>query len=524
MGVVEIPQLVLFSFPVGVFGLYLLLILIKFIHKVWWNPIQITKILSSQGIKGPPYKFLHGNTKEIYTKLYGTRSKPMTDLSHQIFPYIQPFQHSCIKDYGKNFLCWIGSKPQLFITEVELVKEILNNKDGAYPKWKAEGYHKKLLGDGLATAEGNKWVRQRKLANHAFHADGLKGMVPAMIESVEIMVEKWKEYEGKEIEVFNEFRIMTSEVISRTAFGSSYAEGKNIFEMLVKLGSLISANFLKIRLPVIRKLMPSEEDAESDRLEREIRKSIIGLIKTREEKVKRGELEGGYGNDYLGVLVKAFHESDDNKKISVDDMVDECKTFYFAGHETTTSLLTWTCLLLAIHTEWQDKARKEVFELLGENKITADDNFLGKLKIMNMIINETLRLYPPVVALSRRVGKKVNLGNKIILPANIEVSVSTLAFQHNPDIWGADVHLFKPERFSEGIVKATNNNSMAFSPFGLGPRFCVGSNFAITEAKIALVMILQRFHFTLSPAYIHSPSQRITTRPQHGLQIMLHAL
>ncbi|KAI3953674.1 hypothetical protein MKW98_017498, partial [Papaver atlanticum] len=344
-------------------------------QRVWWNPIQITKILSSQGIKGPPYKFLHGNTKEIYTKLYGTRSKPMTDLSHQIFPYIQPFQHSCIKDYGKNFLCWIGSKPQLFITEVELVKEILNNKDGAYPKWKT----------GFVAAEGNKWVRQRKLANHAFHADGLKGMVPAMIESVEIMVEKWKDYEGKEIEVFNEFRIMTSEVISRTAFGSSYAEGKNIFEMLVKLGSLISANFLKIRLPVIRKLMPNEEDAESDRLEREIRKSIIGLIKTREEKVKRGELEGGYGNDYLGVLVKAFHESDDNKKISVDDMVDECKTFYFAGHETTTSLLTWTCLLLAIHTEWQDKARKEVFELLGENKITADDNFLGKLKIVSLI-------------------------------------------------------------------------------------------------------------------------------------------
>ncbi|KAI3970763.1 hypothetical protein MKX01_024410 [Papaver californicum] len=524
MGVVAIPQLLLFSFPIGVFGLYLLLILIKFLHKVRWNPVQITKILSSQGTKGPPYKFLHGNTKEIYTKLHGTRSKPMKDLSHQIFPYIQPFQHSCIKDYGKNFLCWIGPKPQLFITEVELVKEILNNKDGAYPKWKAEGYAKKLLGDGLVTTEGNKWVRQRKLANHAFHAESLKGMVPAMIASVGTMVEKWKDYEGKEIELFDEFRIMTSEVISRTAFGSSYVEGKNIFEMLVKLGSLMSTNFLKIRLPLIRKIMPNQDDIETDRLEREIRKSIIGLIKKREEKVNRGELEGGgYGSDYLGVLVKAYHESDSNKKISVDDMIDECKTFYFAGHETTTSLLTWTCLLLAIHTEWQDKARKEVFELLGENEITADDNFLGKLRIMNMIINETLRLYPPVLAITRRVEKKVNLCNKLILPATIEVSVSTLAFQHNPDIWGADVHLFKPERFSEGIVKATNNN-MAFLPFGLGPRFCVGSNFAITEAKIALVMILQRFHFTLSSAYIHSPSHHLTTRPQHGLQIILHAL
>ncbi|KAI3976672.1 hypothetical protein MKX01_008530 [Papaver californicum] len=122
----------------------------------------------------------------------------------------------------------------------------------------------------------------RKLANHAFHAESLKGMVPAMIASIQTMVEKWKDYEGKEIEVFEEFRIMTSEVISRTAFGSSYVEGKNIFEMLVKLGSLISTNFLKIRLPVIRKLMPTKEDTESDRLEREIRKSITGLIKKRE--------------------------------------------------------------------------------------------------------------------------------------------------------------------------------------------------------------------------------------------------
>ncbi|MCL7024824.1 hypothetical protein MKW94_009191 [Papaver nudicaule] len=385
MGAVEIPKLVLFSFPIGVLGFHLLSILIKFLHKVWWNPIQITKILSSQGIKGPPYKFLHGNTKEIYQTLHGTRSKPMKDLSHEIFPYIQPFQHSCIKDYGKNFLYWIGLRPQLFITEIELVKEILNNKDGAYPKWKAEGFAKKLLGDGLVTTEGNKWIKQRKLANHAFYAESLKGMVPAMIASVETMVEKWKDYEGKEIEVFEEFRIMTSEVISRTAFGSSYEEGKNIFEMLVKLGSLVSMNFLKIRLPVIRKLMPTKEDIESDRIEREIRKSIIGLIKKREEKVNRGELEGGYGNDYLGILVKAYHESDDSKKISVDDLIDECKTFYVAGHETTTSLLTWTCLLLAIHPEWQDKARKEVFELLGENKITADDNFLGKLKIVSVV-------------------------------------------------------------------------------------------------------------------------------------------
>ncbi|XP_026407645.1 cytochrome P450 CYP749A22-like [Papaver somniferum] len=517
MGIIKLEFLLV---PVCAFLLYLLFLLIKFIHKVWWNPIYITKFLASQGINGPRYKLLHGNAKEILKMANESKSKPMEELSHQIFPYLQPFRYACIKTYGKIHLSWIGPRPQLFVSEVELIKEIMNDKDGVYPKTKSEGYFKKLLGDGLVSAQGNKWIKQRKQANHAFHAESLKGMVPSVIAAVETMVEKWKMYEGKEIEVFEEFRILTSEVISRTAFGSSYAEGKNVFEMMMKLGSIVSASFLKIRLPGIGKLMPNQDDIESDRLEQEIRKSILGLVQKREETRRNG----GYGSDYLGMLMKATHEADEKKRISVDDMIDECKTFYLAGHETTTTLLTWTCLLLAINTEWQDKARKEVFDLLGENNPAPDDNSIGKLKILSMIINETLRLYPPVVAVVRRVAREVKVGNRIVLPANIELSISTVAVQHDPEIWGEDVHLFKPERFAEGIAKATNNNTAAFLPFGLGPRVCVGSNFAITEAKIALVMILQRYHFTLSPAYVHSPTQRITTRPQHGLQIMLHAL
>ncbi|RZC70297.1 hypothetical protein C5167_033433 [Papaver somniferum] len=312
MGLIKLEFLLV---PVCVFLLYLLLILITFIHKVWWNPIYITKFLASQGISVPRYKLLHGNAKENLKMANESKSKPMEELSHQIFPYLQPFRYACIKTYGKIHLSWIGPRPQLFVSEVELIKEIMNDKDGVYPKTKSEGYFKKLLGDGLVSAQGNKWIKQRKLANHAFHAESLKGMVPSMIAAVETMVEKWKMYEGKEIEVFEEFRILTSEVISRTAFGSSYAEGKNIFEMtsdvkilnssktsisfpsyilhfstivstaaiidgtipfkyMIKLGSIVSASFLKIRLPGIGKLMPNQDDIESDRLEQEIRKSI----------------------------------------------------------------------------------------------------------------------------------------------------------------------------------------------------------------------------------------------------------
>ncbi|PON97256.1 Cytochrome P450, E-class, group I, partial [Trema orientale] len=108
--------------------------------------------------------------------------------------------------------------------------------------------------------------------------------------------------------------------------------------------------------------------------------------------------------------------------------------------------------------------------------------------------------------------------------ANIDFFVPILALHHDPQIWGEDVLLFKPERFSEGVAKATNDNTAAFIPFGMGPRTCVGFSFAIIEAKIALTMILQRYSFTLSPAYVHSPVQILTTRPQYGVQVILHPL
>lgn len=125
--------------------------------------------------------------------------------------------------------------------------------------------------------------------------------------------------------------------------------------------------------------------------------------------------------------------------------------------------------------------------------------------------------------LVRKVAKEVRLG-KILLPANVELLVPPLALHHDPNLWGQDAALFKPERFSEGVAKATNNNMAAFIPFGLGPRMCVGINFATIEAKITLSMILQRYSFTLSPGYVHSPFRLLTVRPQQGLQVILQSL
>lgn len=140
-----------------------------------------------------------------------------------------------------------------------------------------------------------------------------------------------------------------------------------------------------------------------------------------------------------------------------------------------------------------------------------------------MIINESVRLHAPVISIGRKVARKVQLG-KFILPANMNLYIANMALHHDPEIWGEDVHLFKPERFSDGVTKPTNNNAAAFFPFGLGSRTCAGLNFATTEAKIALPMILQSNAFTLSPSNIYSPFHLITVQPQHGIQVVLHSL
>ncbi|KAL5826219.1 hypothetical protein ACOSQ4_018016 [Xanthoceras sorbifolium] len=153
--------------------LFLLLSLVKIFHKFWWTPMRIQHSVNSQGIKGPSYRFMYGNPKEIMKLRKEASAKPMT-LSHNIFSKVQPHVYSWINIYGKIYLNWYGPQPHLVVAEPELIKEIQNNKDGAYINAEGTAYVKKLLGNGLVTAEGEKWAKQRKLANYAFHGESLK--------------------------------------------------------------------------------------------------------------------------------------------------------------------------------------------------------------------------------------------------------------------------------------------------------------------------------------------------------------
>ncbi|CAL1390566.1 unnamed protein product [Linum trigynum] len=494
--------------------------LVIFLHKMLLKPLLLQRRLNSLGARGPSYKFFFGNTLEMKKLRQASMAKPMSGLSHDIYSRLQPHLSAWTKTYGRNFTFWFGPLPFLVLSEPELVKEAAADREKAFRKVEPEGVVKRMLGDGLVTSDGEKWVKMRKLANHAFFGESLKNMTPAMIASTEMMLERWKNRVGEEVEVYEEFRFLTAEVISRTAFGSNFAEGKRIFDLLTQMGELAVASAFKVRLPGISKIYKSRDDTEADELEHGVRAVILRMMRKREETVANGEAEN-FGSDFFGLLLTAYHESDESKRISEDDLIDECKTVYLAGQETTNTLLSWIMLLLSIHTDWQEKARKEVQTHFGDRAPDADG--ISKLKTLSMIINETLRLYPPAVGMARKVVKEVQIG-KHVLPKNTYFTIDTLALHQDPEIWGEDALQFNPERFSNGVAKATKNNASAFVPFGIGQRVCAGANFAANESKIALAMILQRYAFTLSPAYVHSPLQIVTVRPQNGVQVILHAL
>ena len=141
---------------------------------------------------------------------------------------------------------------------------------------------------------------------------------------------------------------------------------------------------------------------------------------------------------------------------------------------------------------------------------------------MTMVFYEVLRLYPPVAELRRTVNKEMKLG-EIILPAGVRVYIPTALVHRDPELWGEDAGEFKPERFKDGISKATKNQ-VCYLPFGWGLRICIGQSFSLLEAKMAMALILLKFSFELSPSYVHSPQIVMTTRPQFGAHLILHKL
>ncbi|MED6124777.1 hypothetical protein PIB30_062140 [Stylosanthes scabra] len=475
------------------------------------------KVLRKKGIKGSSYRIINGDLSVMNKLNMIASSKPMA-LNHQIATRVIPFFNNRIQQYGKVSLSWLGTRPRLIITDNELVRSILLNKHGHLRKAPRSPLVM-LLGIGITSLEGDAWNQRKKAVHPAFHLDKLKALVPSTFAyCCNALIDRWlKLVEEKgccEVDANLEFDVLTSDVIARAAFGSSYQEGKKIFELQHEIRSLVNEALNSIYIPGFR-FIPTKKNKRRYNIDKEIKSLLMDIIEKKERGMKEGKLEG---RDLLSLLLEFKQQ---NNTLTSEDLIEECKVFYFAGHFTTFNMLAWTMLCLSIHPIWQEKARDEVLHLFGKKTHLSYDD-INRLKIVPMIFKEVLRLYPPVPIVFRYTTCETKIGNMTI-PEGVELVLPFLLIQHDNKYWDkADE--FNPARFADGISNASNDDHAAFYGFGWGQRKCLGQNFAYLQAKMVFSKILQNFSFQLSPSYAHAPINQVTLQPQYGAPFIIHRI
>ncbi|XP_028796132.1 cytochrome P450 716A67-like [Neltuma alba] len=493
---------------------------------VWVDPKKMERRLRKQGLKADPYRFWVGDVTRMMKMQKEAISSPLPPHCHDLVPRVFSFGHHLVNKHGENPFMWFGPTPRLILTDPELIKNVFN-RNYDFVKLHTISIDK-YVSVGVASYNGDKWANHRKIINPAFSVEKLKTLIPIFSRSCNDMMNKWESLlsptDGTcEVDVWPWLRDFTKDVISRAAFGSSYEEGEQIFDLLSEQAELVANNLQKHRIPLGR-FLTTKENKRMKENERNMEASLECIINKKKEAMKAGQATK---DDLLGILLesnlKEIEEqgNDKNVGLSMKDVIGECKLFYLAGQETISSLLVWTMMLLSMYPNWQARAREEVLQVFGNQK--PDFDALSRLKIVTMILYEALRLYPPIAWVERYAEKDVKLGN-LSIPKGVRISLQILMMHHDERFWGDDAKEFKPGRFSEGISNAAKGNSVAFFPFAGGPRVCIGQNFALLEAKTAMSLILQRFSFELSPTYSHAPTTVLTLQPKHGVQVILHKL
>ncbi|PWA80366.1 cytochrome P450 714C2 [Artemisia annua] len=417
---------------------------------------------------------------------------------------------------GKTFAYSAGNIRFLCITDPELVKEVSlhTSLDLGKPSYLSKD-RGPLFGQGILSSNGPYWSHQRKIIAPHLYPDKVKDMVTLMANATSTVLHSWESKikqsgDFADIRIDNDLRSVSADIISRACFGSNYSQGEMIFSKLRALQGVMSK--ASIGVPVLR-YVPSKNNRETWKLENDINSRIIQVVKSSDE--------GTGGKDLLQTIIEAAKKDggEANKWIHIDShkfVVDNCKSLYFAGYETTATSASWCLMLLAKYPEWQSRCRAEVLDICRDK--LPDMTMLQSMKMLTMVIQEALRLYPPVAFTVRETLKDIKFKN-ILIPKGINVQIVIPMLHQQAELWGSDVYEFKPERFAEG-TKSACKIPQAYMPFGMGPRICAGQHFAITELKTSKCS----WHLLLSVLNSSKPESRIiVTDHKKNLQCNQHS-
>jgi cytochrome P450 len=386
------------------------------------------------------------------------------------------------------------------ISSPELVHELLVAEEAGFIK--APGlsiYGKKLLGEGLLTAEKEVHRRHRKLLAPAFAARRIAGYGATMAAAAERSAARWRD--GALIDVAEDMMRLTLAIVGKTLFdaeieGDAAVVGDALTEAMEFMIDSITLP-LPMQWPLPRN--------------RRMRAAVARLDDVVYRIIAERRAAPGDRGDVLSMLLDA--RDDDGSSLTDRDVRDEIMTLMLAGHETTANALAWTWYLLGRHPEAQARMFAEVDAVVGDRLPTVED--LPRLPWTLQVIEEAMRLYPPAFSIGRTAERRVQLGPATIEPGEV-VLVTIRGIHRRPDLW-PDPEAFRPERMSEEQKKARPR--YAYMPFGAGPRICIGNHFALMEAHLIVATIARRWRFRLAqhPDIVEEPL--VTLRPRGGVHV-----
>ena len=485
-------------------------------YRHYFRPYYLLK--NSLLLPGPPPSFYYGNYLEIREAGY--------------FESIAKW----LSKYDVTFVYYLGIKPVVLTEDVEIIKSItVKNFDSFVNRSYVPPLLKKGKVRGLLQLRNEEWQRMRRVLSPTFSSKKLRMMAPMIQKSCKKLNEKMSAVSnsGESVDVWKWFGLFTMEVILATAFGRDVDYQNNEDTPVVKaVASIIktgrstsSTSFERLVLllshfpwvvPLLKYFARKSVSAMNwDYLE----DVSLNIIKER----RKAMASGSTRQDLLQSLLEACEETEqadeDNPSgcLNNDEILATVVTILNAGYETTSNALGYTAYLLALNPAIQDKLTREIQDYYDANPDASLYDAAENIDYVTMVVNESLRLYPPAPRFNRECNQTCVVSDNLVLLEGVDVSVPVFLLHRNPKYW-PNPEKFDPERFRPG---EQSYPPFAYLPFGEGPRHCIGKRLALLETKMALVSIIKDFQFkkTTDTEIPLSLSVGITMTPKNGIYV-----
>jgi cytochrome P450 len=411
---------------------------------------------------------------------------------------------SAADGYGDAVRVAIGPKTLYFVNHPDYAKHVLADNSANYHKGIGLVQARRALGNGLLTSEGDLWRRQRKTIQPAFQAKRIAAQAGVVAEEAEALVARLRTHAGGgPVDVMKEMTGLTLGVLGRALLDADLGAFDTIGHSFEAMQD--QAMFEVVSLSMVPMWVPLPKQLRFRRARRELQRVVNELISERDRRP-----DGTAGDDVLSRLIIATREESD-PRVRRTRMRDELVTLLLAGHETTASTLSWAFHLLDENPQWWEQVHAEAADVLGDRPPGYED--LHRLKHTTMVVEEVMRLYPPVWMLGRIAQADDDIGGYRVR-AGSDVVVCPYTMHRHPAFWPEPAS-FDPERFDPDVVH--DRPRYAYIPFGAGPRFCVGNNLGMMEAVFVLAMVARELRLTKQPGYRVVPEPMLSLRVRGGL-------